>query len=99
MLGEAHDRRAAAGPEVGERRQLAVLGLLDVGSTGHPCGQRSGSEAFGIRSIMSSVNVSPSSSACSCDSAARVAHEVGEQALDQPVLADDPLRALAARPA
>ena len=41
------------------------------GSTGQPCGQRSGWPSFSsIRSTMSSVNVSPSSSACTCASAA-----------------------------
>ena len=67
------------------------------GSTGQPCGQRCGWPSLSsIRSIISSSNVSPSSSARSCDSYAGVAHEVGEQPLDDPVLADDALGPLAA---
>src|SRR5919205_1271858 len=34
VLGEADDRRARAGLELGERRQLRVLGLLDGGIDG-----------------------------------------------------------------
>ncbi len=45
VLGEAHDRRPLARLERGQRRELAVLGLLEVGSTGQPCGQRSGGRA------------------------------------------------------
>ena len=70
VLGEPHDRRAVAGLEVRERHELAVLDLLGAVSTGQPCGQRSGwPSRSAIRSTMSSVNVSPSSSACTCDSA------------------------------
>ena len=98
VLGEAHDRRARRpAASVGERRELAFSACSTSGSTGQPCGQRSGWPSFSsIRSTISSVNVSPSSSARSCASAAGVAHEVGEEPLDDPVLADDALGALAA---
>ena len=57
--------RSASGDE------LAVLGLLEAVSTGQPCGQRSGwPSRSSIRSIMSSLKVSPSSSAWTCASAA-----------------------------
>ena len=45
---------------------------------------------------MSSLKLSPISSAWTCASAARVAHEVGQQPLDDPVLAHDLLGPLAA---
>ena len=96
MLREAHDlsRARPAGTSASETRP-AFSACSTPGSTGQPCGQRSGRPRRTlIRSIMSSVNVSPISSACTCDSDGRVAHEVGEEPLDDAVLADDPLGAL-----
>ena len=72
VLGEPDDRRLGARLERRERRELEVLAPARATvSTGQPCGQRSGWPSFSsIRSTMSSVNVSPSSSACTCASAA-----------------------------
>ena len=72
VLGEPDDLRLAADFEVGERRQLLVLASCsNAGSTGQPCGQRSGLPSrTSIRSTMSSLNVSPSSSAWMCASPA-----------------------------
>ena len=71
MLGEPDDLRRVDRLEVGERDELGVLGLLELGldrpavRAAVGCPRRSL-----IRSIISSVNVSPSSSAWTCDSAA-----------------------------
>ena len=71
MLGEAHDLGLGRRREIRERHELGVLGLLDVGLDRPAVGQRSGKPRRSlIRSTMSSENVSPSSSACTCDSAA-----------------------------
>ena len=68
----ARSSRAPPGSRSDERLELAVLGLLERPvSTGQPCGQRSGCPSrSSIRSTMSSVNVSPSSSAWTWASAA-----------------------------
>ena len=70
VLGEPHDRRAGPGSRSTSAVELAVLGLLDRRvdrpAVRAPVGAPNRSR---IRSIMSSLNVSASSSACSCDSA------------------------------
>ena len=101
VLGQPHDLARSPRLEgLGRARQLAVLGLLDVGvdrpavraAVGRP--RRSL-----IRSTMSSVNVSPRrhrrarATRRPCP-----AHEVGEEALDQAVLAHDLSRPLDAGP-
>ena len=64
VLGEADDRGAGAGLQLGEGASSLFSRCSKSGSTGQPCGQRSGCPSFSaIRSTMSSVNVSPSSSA------------------------------------
>ena len=72
VLGEPDDRRARA--RARGRRAARARGSPPARtsvSTGQPCGQRSGLPSrSAIRSTMSSVNVSPSSSAWTCDSAA-----------------------------
>ena len=98
MLGEADDRRAVAGLEVGQREQLAVLGLLDVGV-----------ERPAVRAAvgMAQALVDPLDHLVGERVAeqvglhvrlgGRVAQEVGQPALDQAVLADDLLGPLASR--
>ena len=72
VLGEPHDRRPlrrARGPRAARARGSPPA-RRSV-SIGQPCGQRSGSPSRTlIRSTMSSLNVSPSSSAWTCASAA-----------------------------
>ena len=72
VLGEPDDRRALA---LRRGRRAASSSRFSACSksvsTGQPCGQRSGlPSCSSIRSIMSSLNVSPSSSAWTCASAA-----------------------------
>ena len=97
MLGEPHDRRVRAGLQRGERREHGVLLLLHVGIDGPPV-----RAAFGVAELL----VDPLDHLVAERVAelvgalvrlvARVAHEVGEQPLDDAVLADDALGALAA---
>ena len=98
MLGEADDRRPRRRLQVGERRQLLVLGLLDVGVY-----RPSVRTALGISELFLD----------SLDHLVRervaelvgvhvrfgcgVVHEIGQEALDDPVLADDLLGACAPR--
>ena len=96
VLGEPDDRRAAPGVEVGERRQLPVLGLLERGVDGQPCGQRVGMAELLLDPLDHVVGERVAELVgVDVRLAGRVAHEVGEQPLDDPVLADDPLGALA----
>jgi hypothetical protein len=71
VLREPDDRRPRARLEVGQRRKLLVLALLEVGID-RPAVRAAVrvAERSSIRSTMSSVNVSPSRSACTCASAA-----------------------------
>ena len=71
VLREPDDGCARAGLEVGERRKLAVLGLLDRRVDGPAVRAAIGIFRAGvsIRSIMSSEKVSARTSACSWDSA------------------------------
>ena len=96
MLGEADDRRAVARPELGERVQLAVLGLLGLGVERpavraavrvaeplvHPVDHVVGERV--AEQVGLHVRLR-----------GRVAEEVGEPALDQAVAADDLLGPLA----
>ena len=72
VLGEPDDRRLRGRPRA--RRAAPAPRSRPArtsGSTGQPCGQRSGLPSLSsIRSTMSSENVSPSSSAWTCASAA-----------------------------
>ncbi len=72
VLGEADDRRARAGDAAPRAAKSSSFSAISrSGSTGQPCGQRSGWPSFtSIRSTMSSVKVSPSLSAWTCASAA-----------------------------
>ncbi len=92
MLGEPHDLGAATGPQIGERDELGVLGLLDVRLDRPPMGAA-------VRMPQSLVHP--------LDHVVRervaelvgvhvglgggVAHEIRQEALDQTVLADDAL--------
>ena len=70
VLGEPHDLGGAARSQVRQRSQLLFSACSKAGSTASR-GQRSGLPSFAsIRATMSSVNVSPSSSAWTCASAA-----------------------------
>ena len=69
------------------------------GSTGQPCGQRSGWPSFSsIRSTISSRERAAELVGVHVRLGGRVAHEVGEEPLDDPVLAHDLARPLGARP-
>src|SRR3989440_3519747 len=96
VLGEPDDLRAGPGRQVGERRELAVLGLLEVG-VDRPAVRA----AVGVAELLADpldhvvaealadlVRMHVRLGRC-------VAHEVGPEPLDDPVLADDLLGPLA----
>ena len=97
MLGEPDDLGARARLEVGERRSSRFSACSNSVSTGQPCGQRSGwpscsrdplDHVVGER-VAERVGVH-------VRLGRRVAHEVRQQPLDDPVPADDALGELAA---
>ena len=99
VFRQADDRRARPGRKLASGGSSRVLRLFDrrdrrASRAGSAAGWPSLSS---IRSIISSLNVSPISSARSCDSYPGVPHEVGQEPLDDPVLAHDTLCPFAAR--
>ena len=86
------------GLEVGERRQLAVLGLLEVG-VDRPAVRAAVGVPEPLADPLDHVVAEAVADLVRVDVrlGGRVAHEVGQQPLDDPVLADDLLGPLAAR--
>ena len=93
MLGEAHDRRARAGLELGERRQIRILGLLHRRVDRPPVRAALGAAQAPVDPFNHLVRerVAELVRVHVC-LGGRVPHEVGQEPLDDPVLPDDPLR-------
>ena len=99
VLGEPDDRRLRAGLERRQRLELAVLGLLEV---------RIDRPAVRAAIRMTELHLDPLDHVVAERAAelvgvnvrlgGGVAHEVRQQPLDDPVLADDPARPLARPP-
>ena len=90
MLGEADDRRPAAGLELGQRRQLRVLGLLERG-VDRPAVRAALGVAELLLHPLDHVVGERLADVVGVDVrlGGGVAHEVGQQPLDDAVLADD----------
>ena len=95
MLGEADDRGVRAGAERRQRRQFVVLGLLDVGIDRPAVRAALGMAELDVDPLDHVVGERVAELVRVDVRLGRgVAHEVGEQALDDPVLAHDmPARA------
>ncbi len=93
MLGQPHDRGLGARLEVGERLELAVLGLLELRVDRPPVRAAVGVAELLVDAVDHLV-AEGSAQFVSMDVrlGGRVAHEIGQQPLDDPVLADDAAR-------
>ena len=99
MLGDTDDRGTASGLHLAKRRQLGVLGLL-LGRIDWPAVRAARWIAKPLRDPLDHVVGKSLAELVRmlvrlCGA---VAHEIGQQALDQPVLADDALGSLAPGP-
>ena len=95
MLGEADDLGLPPAAKSVSGASSLFSACSNAGSTGQPCGQRSGLPSrTSIRSTISSRERVTELVGVHMRLGGGVAHEVGEEALDDPVLSDDPLRAL-----
>ena len=96
MLRQAHDRRVRAGLQIRQRCEVAVLGLLDIGIDG-PAVRTAVRMPEPLLDPLHHVvgERVPEQVGLHVRLRGRVAHEVREQPLDDPVLAHDALRALA----
>jgi hypothetical protein len=98
VLGEPHDLAGVALHEVGQRHQLAVLGLLLGGRDG-PAVRAAFGEAEPLVQALDHVVGERAADAARVLArlGGRVAEEVGQEALDDPVAPDDVLGARGAR--
>jgi hypothetical protein len=96
VLRQPDDRRVRAGLELVERRELAVLGLLEVG-VDRPSVRAAVGVAQPLADPLDHVVAEALADLVRMHVrlGRRVAHEVGQEPLDEPVLAHDPLRPLA----
>jgi len=95
VLREPDDRRARSGFEIRERGQVLVLRLLDVGIDRPSMGAAFGPSQALLDPLDHLVRKRVAERVrVHVRLRGRVAHEVRQQPLDDPVLADDPLRAL-----
>ena len=97
VLGETHDRGARAGLEVGQRLELAVLDLLEV-RVDRPAVRTAVRVPELLLDALDHVVAERAAELVGVHVrlGGGVAHEVGEQALDHAVLADDGACALGA---
>ena len=95
VLGEPHDLGRPAGCELGQRDELAVLGLLDAGID-RPAVWAALGPAQALVDALDHVLAEGVTELVGMHMRLRrrVAHEIRQEALDQPVLAHDSLRAL-----
>ena len=97
MLGEPDDRRPRRRLEVGQRREVAVLRLLAIGIDGPAVRAAVGEAELLLDPLDHVVGEGVAELVCVDVRFRRgVAHEVRQEALDDSVLADDPLGPLAA---
>jgi primosomal protein N' (replication factor Y) (superfamily II helicase) len=97
VLGEPHDLGALALAKIGERLELPVLGLLEVHVDGPAVWTAFGLTELFLDAIDHVVGERvPEQVRLHVGLGGRVAHEVGEEPLDDAVLADDALGVLAA---
>ena len=91
MLGQAHDRGRGPGLERSERFELPVLSLFEVRIDRPAVGTALGMAELLLDPLDHLVAERPAELVCVDVRLRRgVAHEVGEQSLDDAVLADDP---------
>ena len=96
MLGEADDLSALSRDELVERLQLAVLGLLEVHIDGPAVRAAIGAAELLLDALDHVVRERVPEQVClHVGLGGRIAHEIGEQALDDPVLAHHALGVLA----
>ena len=94
MLGQADDRRLRRRLEVGQRRQLAVLGLLGVGIDRPAVGAAVRVAELDLDALDHLVRKRvPELVGVDVGLGCRVAHEIGEEPFDDPMFADDLLGA------